>query len=29
MLHNPNFVKQVMKRIMINRIHKNINDDYF
>lgn len=22
MLHNPNFVKQLMKRIMINRIHK-------
>lgn len=29
MLHNPNFVKQVMKRKMIKRIHKNINDDYF
>ena len=29
MLYNPNFVKQVMTRIMINRIHKNINDDCF
>ena len=29
MLHNPNFVKQVMKSKMIKRIHKNINDDYF
>lgn len=29
MLHNPSFVKQVTKRKMIKRIHKNINDDHF